>query len=266
MSRRAGAVLLVVIVAAAGAVWWATHRRPAPAPAACTIPDSVAAAPDASGGVITVLEKGFSRQRRTADSGAEGVSMGAVVRNTGSRVAYRTRITFQVFDAAHHDVARPRSLQLVQEIPVLMPGERIGVGAFAYVAGTGQAVSIDVLPSGTRWIDPAVLGAYRPVTAAYAGTSSNAPPTVSMTVDSANCRALDSRGGAVVYRAANGTIVGGDEAPLRSAGDQVCRPGTATAFLDATADAPEQRAAARTEAYAYCDLEPKPFGADVPWN
>src|SRR5213078_176892 len=104
------------------------------------------------------------------------------------------------------------------EIPVMMPGQRVGVGRpLIDVNATNKVTSADIDLQTTTWLPNGALGGFTSATDTYESTSrvSSSPPAdaVRYTERSANCRALSSRRTAVVFRDANGKIVGGDLVP-----------------------------------------------------
>ncbi|WP_328615009.1 hypothetical protein OHS18_45830 [Amycolatopsis sp. NBC_00355] len=133
---------------------------------------------------------------------AETSSSGAVLENTSTQVAYRIPVGTVV-------------------VPLLTPGARIGV---AEVGSVGQVT----------WLSPESLGGFTPVTATVVPGG--------VRYHSANCRALTSRGAAVLHRDAAGRIVGAE----RLSADRVsCAPGDRELPFTLGAG---------TEVYPYCDL------------
>ncbi len=129
----------------------------------CAVPSRITAvagtAPD--GGTVRVAEQG---------PGA------AVLENTGTLAAYRIPVT---------------SGSGTAEVPVLLPGQRIGVALDRPVPGPAT------------WLAPEALGGFTPVTATVV------PGGVRYT--SANCRALTSRGAVVLHRDTAGRITGAEQ-------------------------------------------------------
>jgi hypothetical protein len=144
---------------------------------------------------------------RVAEQGTGALTL----ENTSTQVAYRIPVTL---GAARVDV------------PVLTPGQRIGV------AGDGP---VGLGP--VTWLTPESLGGFTPVTA-------TAVPG-GVRYRSANCRALTSRGAAVIHRAADGAIIGGERLPAASVS-------CATGERELPAGL-----APGTEVYPYCDLGPE---------
>ncbi|MDT7805071.1 MAG: hypothetical protein QOI78_8504 [Actinomycetota bacterium] len=134
---------------------------------------------------------------------AEQGTSGAVLENTSTQVAYRIPVGTATV------------------VPLLTPGERIGVA-------TGGVLGP------VTWLSPESLGGFTPVTATVV------PGGVRYL--SANCRALTSRGAAVIHRDADGRIVGAEQLPAASVS---CAPGDHQ--LPASLGA-------GTEVYPYCDL------------
>jgi hypothetical protein len=256
------AVAAGVVVVAAG-VALIGSRLSSGGPRTCDIPASVStgAASSLPGDGIRVVEKGFTQ------SGVDGpVSLGAVVQNTSHMVAYRTRVTLRVFDSVS---------PIVEEIPVLLPGQRIGVGGEA--PGGTKAGPFRVGLDTTHWLDPAAVDGFEPVTGAYLRTirpDPQSPATVDVhyTESSPNCRPLVDRGVATVFRDSGGAIVGGalsqpgtltvfrDKRGVLVGGEQhapsgdPCDSGTREMWVIPSNPAPDTAAAARTRVYPYCDL------------
>jgi len=136
---------------------------------------------------------------------AEASPFGAVLENTSTQVAYRIPVGPVV-------------------VPLLTPGARIGV------ATTGTVGPV-------TWLSSESLGGFTPVTAtAVAG---------GVRYHSSNCRALTSRGAAVLHRDAGGRIVGAEQLPAVSVS---CAAG------DRELPA---RVSPGAEVHPYCDLAPE---------
>ena len=101
------------------------------------------------GGGVEVEDKGVS------SSGL--ASMGAVLRNTSDRIAYRTKVSLDVIVSV--DGLPPGPVQgplMTMEIPVMMPGQRMGVGRpLITVSATNKVVSADVDVQTTTGCPPA---------------------------------------------------------------------------------------------------------------
>ncbi|WP_410640121.1 hypothetical protein [Amycolatopsis sp. lyj-346] len=101
-----------------------------------------------------------------------------MLENTSALAAYRIPVT---------------SGSRTVEVPVLLPGRRIGVVLDQPVAGP------------VAWLPPESLGGFTPVTADVVPGG--------VRYRSGNCRALTSRGAAVLFRAPDGRITGGEQLP-----------------------------------------------------
>ncbi|WP_244211147.1 hypothetical protein [Amycolatopsis kentuckyensis] len=130
----------------------------------------------------------------------------AVLENTSTLAAYRIPVT---------------SGGRTVEVPVLPPWQRIGVVLDRPAVGP------------VIWIAPEALGGYTPVTATVVPGG--------VRYHSENCRALTSRGAAVLFRDPSGRLTGGEQLPAPSAS---CAPGEKV--LPA--------AVGSAEVYPYCAL------------
>jgi hypothetical protein len=279
-------ITAVVLVVAAGTVaWFATRSRTANGqPQTCSAPDPLSTRPASaattapSHGGLRVVERGFSQL------GDEGfvVSLGAVVENTSDQVAYRTRIAFRVLDAQGQPATVPDSRQLRQEIPVILPGRRVVVGAFAYVADRPRftkatVASFELELGTTQWWPQAGDGsqgnAFADVTAAYQRTDRYDPAAPGSAVvyyaaTSTACHRLTSRGVAAVFRDSSGTIVGGTLDNPHTSAEAPCSPGTQAESLSTLGFLPPKTDDRHTEVSVFCDLAPKPVTgtSDAPYN
>jgi hypothetical protein len=140
----------------------------------CAIPSRITAVPGPApdGGAVRVAEQG---------PGA------AVLENTSTLAAYRIPVT---------------SGSRTVEVPLLTPGQRIGV------------VLDRPTPGPVIWLAPEALGGFTPVTATVVPGG--------IRYHSGNCRALTSRGAAVLFRDAAGRITGREQLPPASVS---CAPG-----------------------------------------
>ncbi|MCU1686500.1 MAG: hypothetical protein JWQ81_7239 [Amycolatopsis sp.] len=191
--------LVVAVVAAAGittAVLSTRGHEPVAKP--CEIPNSVRVQPVSAktapgGGGIDVEETGVS------SSGL--VSMGAVVRNTSDHIAYRTRVMLKVSVAFTGLPPGPmQGSLLTMEIPVMLPGQRVGIGRpLVNVNATTKVISADVEAQTTTWLPNGALGGFSPTADTYESISrvkSSLPAdAVQYTENSTNCRALVSCAG-----------------------------------------------------------------------
>ncbi|MFJ1764629.1 hypothetical protein ACIOD2_30195 [Amycolatopsis sp. NPDC088138] len=261
------AVLGAIVVSAGGKLPWTGGSASGDG---CDIPDHVAAGPPSSApGGIKVVEQGFSQ-------GPSGlVSLGAIVENTGPEVASRIPVRFRLFDAAHHELPGTDAL----EIPLLLPGQRIGAGKGTY-AGNAQVAGAEASVGANAWLPRAAVGGLAPIGTAYLRTLRFYPDNpVSVDVHyqetSANCRDLLSSGTAVVFRDRAGRIVGGDsgfpDVPIvfrdahgtdlggdwRHPASPSCSQGERETWVVPYVGAPTTADDARTEVYPFCGLAPE---------
>ncbi|MDG4791836.1 hypothetical protein O7626_39160 [Micromonospora sp. WMMD1102] len=278
MTRRtiviASTSVMVLLLTAAG-VWWAQQPDDKPKTAACPypkVPETLSlAVPDRydrtriaapSGGAVTVIDTGFTQTENDS-----AVSIGAVLENTSSRVAYRTRAFFRAH-AADGDYALddPALFHYHFEIPIIRPGERAVVGTYASLNSTNfrrtgiwlQVARAHLDLFRTQWIPETDTGTFPAISAQPDPTQ---PPlaeddlvTVRLAANSNACRALGGRGMSMVFRNAAGAVVGGAfdgtrEADFCAAGDFSPR---ALVFGSRLPDAD----LARTEVNVYCDVAP----------
>ncbi|MET8996732.1 hypothetical protein [Amycolatopsis sp. NPDC004169] len=129
-----------------------------------------------------------------------------MLENTSTLAAYRITVT---------------SGSRTVEVPVLLPGGRSGVALDHPAVGP------------VIWIAPEALGGFTPVTADVVPGG--------VRYRSGNCRPLTSRGAAVLFRAPDGRITGGEQLPAASVS---CAPGERVL----------PGAAAGAEVFPYCDL------------
>lgn len=266
--------IVVVVVAAAGiaAVVLSTRGDESASAKPCDIPNSVQEQPASAktapgGGGIEVAETGVS------SSGL--VTMGAVLRNTSDYIAYRTRLKLNLVLTLDGIPQGPmQGPPTTMEIPVMMPGQRVGVGRPLINVNLKDKVnSADVDVQTTTWLPNGALGGFIPVADTYESTSrvNMSPPAdfVRYKENSTNCRALFSRRTAVVFRDANGKIVGGDLVPPDGKGNASgstqqppsspsCSPGERSTWIVPLQNIPQNADDKRTELYSYCDLNVPP--------
>jgi len=264
------ALLAAIVLVAGGKLPWTGGS---PSGGGCEVPDRVSAGPPApaapGGGGIKVVEQGFSH----SPSGL--VSLGAVVENTGTEVAYRVPVKFRLFDAAHRALAEVAA----GEIPFLLPGQRIGAGKGTYERDASVA-TVETVVGPNAWLPSGAVGSLSPVKATPLQTRHYYPDNpiyvdVHYREMSTNCRALDSRTTTAIFRDSAGRIVGGDsgragtpftfrdthgteivverQLPVNPA----CSPGERETWVIPDIGAPPAGDDARTEVYPYCALGPE---------
>jgi hypothetical protein len=254
----AGGVALAAVALVGGVVLLTSQTK---SPASCVTPATASSATPASaasaagGGGLRVTEKGFSQYEPIL------ASVGGIVENTSSQVAYRTQITFRLTDATHASAVPEKSGELLRlEIPVIRPGEKIPVGTWTYLreAESGKAVTVADLQielGTTQWL-PA--GGFAPIMAEQPQlTRSSADPqtaTIKYALTSDYCSALHARGVAMVFRNSSGKIVGGsfeaDRSPSR------CQPGDSNESANAQRSVPSGIDETKTQVLTYCDVAP----------
>jgi hypothetical protein len=258
------AVLLVAGIVAGIIAWQFLPLRTSPTGVPpCALASTLAPQPTAAanaapgGGGLRVVETGFTQSMGGA---GKTVSIGTVVENTSAMIAYQTRIRFRVYDGAHGTAVREDSGELLyQVIPVIMPKQRIGAGAWTNLisAVTGVVVtvaSVEVELESSQWW-PAENGQQlAEVTAAHVSTTldtiDNGGGFMRFTATSPYCRPVLDRGVATVFRNSTGSIVGGNFAwPMRRG----CQSGAYDDAVSALAPIPPATDDTKTVDYPYCD-------------
>ncbi|QWF85885.1 hypothetical protein [Amycolatopsis sp. CA-230715] len=297
MIKRLPARSLVVLVVAStfaalvvlAGQWWAgTTERPA----VCDLPTvapagerrPAGAAPGHGG--IRVVEQGAS-----AIEDGRAVSVGAIVENSSDYVAYRTRVRVGVLDGAGRDVLPSSSTggSGVIEVPILEPGERIGIGQTRYLVAGARFGSATITPTTSVWLSRDTFGSqYTSVTGTV--TRMWPPvPAVPSAIDiryteiSHNCGDLTPRLTAMVFRDHMGRILGGsvntggmtaqfadehgrivftESGPVRE-----CAQGEQSSWVLPGPPGPPP-ALSRAEVFPYCDLDfpPPETGVDKSVN
>lgn len=249
----------------AGCVLSGCDRDDPPAPSCTGRPagGTGVTAPVTGSAPLRVVERGTSPTGPT-------VSIGVVVENPGPLVAYRTVITFRPLDAGGRDATAPNSGELLrQEIPVILPGQRVGAGAWVYVReeAPGAPVpvaSVDIEVTDTRWW-PADndTHAFAPVTAEVRrvdrSSVESSTATVRYDVDSGYCDSTSPRGVATVFRDTGGAVVGGSFTADRDRSR--CRPGRHDETVEVFRSMPDRADPGRTSAHPYCDPDPRAPGS-----
>jgi hypothetical protein len=197
------------------------------------------------------VTEGTSSQLKTVQIGftqlGNTVSIGAVLENTSTKVAYRAQVTFAVLGADAKPVST--SNQLALEIPVILPGEQIPVGSWGYADGTVSKVAI--APGQVQWAAPADNLAS--VTADFVSMARTSEPQsggISYIASSPYCQALTPRGVAMVFRNSDGTIAGGSF----EVGAETCSPGAATGRAMAQSSIPAGIDETKTQVKPFCDF------------
>jgi hypothetical protein len=223
------------------------------------------AAPD--GGGLRIIEQGYTQLGRLNHL----ISIGAIVENTSAQAAYRTRVTFDFFDAKKQSLA-PATRFFTLEIPIILPGQRIPIATWGYVVfndTTGRPNTITDLQitlGETRWIaaadSPPQITTKLDKIGRDEFESSSGHFTYS--ADIRSCRELHTRGVVIVFRNSVGDLIGGALEPHRRT--ETCASGTHQHYENSYA-LPELVDTSRSEVYPYCDpLPPGPRLPDGPVN
>jgi hypothetical protein len=245
----------------------------------CDVPSAVPTGTDSpadqapGGGGLQVVDHGY-----TQVAGNSYVSLGAFVRNTSSRIAYRTEVTLRVSDSQGRTAVDPlNAAQLVLEIPVITPGQQVAVGSSAGLrtdrtpnGAPDKVASFDVVLGSTLWLPTADAASFPSFTTTYRRMERNqvqpASGSLWYSVTSTSCRPLVSRGTVAVFVNQAGAVVGGALDPDNSS------PRCGTAGYDesliAVQSIPTSIDDAKTQVSPYCDLaavggDLKPSGAAI---
>jgi hypothetical protein len=273
---------LLAAVAALGMAQVVRDRSESPS---CVVPSAVPigevgpAARAPGGGGLRIVEKGFTQMNPGSGLFALTglVSLGAVLENASDQAAYRTRITFRVFDEQNRSVTPDSEYKSRHvEIPVLHPHQRVVVGNGLLVKAIKPGVAsriagFDIELGTTHWVSSDVAKQSFARVSVESQTSkrfAEGSGGVIFTLRSGYCRITPNRGVAMVFRDAAGVIVGG--AFDTSAAGGYCRPGdTENELATAFYSMPEDADLTKTEVSAYCDVsrpDPAPSESDVPIN
>jgi hypothetical protein len=243
----------------------------------CDIPRSPPAGVQAAagqapgGGGLRVVEKGFTQLNGSADT----VSAGAIVENTSRQIAYRTRVSFRVFDPQGKSATVAKNDHFLRmEIPVIMPGQRIAAGMSNFVREY-PTVSVPVTVAGveldvgmTHWLAQGKFGRISVDQIRLERTATEeVSGTVHYTLQSGYCRDTALRGVAIVFRNSAGSIVGGTFETVLPGSR--CHPGSSTERAVTDRSIPTGIDDNRTEVSPYCDIAPRELTAtasDAPVN
>jgi hypothetical protein len=280
---------LVVVVLAVSGGWLALRAGgDTPARTACpypVIPSGAAptgpsgdvrtsiAAP--SGGAVSVAEAGFTQ---IADKSR--VSIGAVIENSSSQVAYRTRVIFRAYTAGGGSAIVDSETFLYHlEIPIVLPGQRAVIGDYVNAdpasfnrTGVGPTVAragVDLIR--TQWIPPADTASFPTVTSRIDPDNpvrlGGGSLTVNVVASTNACREFGGRGIGVVFHDAAGAVVGGAIDGDRKGG--LCQAGSSRARALVFDDKLPKADLTRTEVSVFCDVVGSSFarpGPDQPNN
>ena len=280
----AAVVSTVVLVAVGVVVAVAVSTRHPEEPAtgtSCDLPASAPAGVSApgdrapGGGGLRVVEQGFS-PLPAGTAPVPGVSLGAVLENTSGQVAYRARIRFRVLDTRGVEIPAAGAL-LSQQIPVILPGQRIGVGAWTYVGEEASGTPVtaggfEVRIGATEWLPESERGRFAEISTRHQqierSPATGGTGTIRYSVESGYCRPLVPRGAGFVFRDSGGAIAGGS---FQTGGGVRCRPGSSEEAVSSVMGIPAGIDESRTESHPYCDVAPgggwpEPGSSEVPVN
>lgn len=181
------------------------------APATTAAPGETTAPPttEAGGGTggqtagdIAVVESGFSVYTDQL-SEEERVSYGFTIQNNGDQVATSVPVTIAFLDDGGTVVGTAD-----QNIGVLLPGQKMGLGDEPYDVATGAATMQVTVGEPSSWEAP---DNYGEITVAGISTTVDdyGAPTSNFTATSTYSEQIDSPYAYAIYRNANGDIVGG---------------------------------------------------------
>jgi hypothetical protein len=262
---------VVVVIAAVVAVFLVRGGDDQPSAGGCRLVTPPSGAPTGPGAGVTVVEHGHTR----IPSADTVVSMGAVLQNTTGKVAYRTRVTFDVLDGAGTSVVWENQRNfMIQEVAVILPGAKVTVGdALALTQSArqdpGKVARVAITAVVSRWLDPGDgndgLGAIATKVVPGQGQRDAAGSgSVSFTTTNANCAPMVSRGTSMIFRDAAGKVVGGSLSTTPAA--TACRPGAGTTPDVARASLrsiPETADLDKTDVTAYCDFTRPPRSTEL---
>jgi hypothetical protein len=286
--RLTGLIVILVLVASAVTLI-VRNRHTAPAAAACPWPvvpsaealsvptdDTRRSISAPAGGNVSVTETGFTQ----TDKGQQ-VSIGAIVRNTSTRVAYHTRVLFHAYTKSGASaIAAADRYRYLMEIPILRPGQQAAIGD---QLGLNPALANDFLefPAVTTvvvevlqtlWIPAADTASFPRITAgldpAHVPVDGGGVITVTALTTSDACRDLGGRGVGAVFRNSAGAIIGGTLDISRQEQIGICATGDNTASAGAY-NSPAKVDLSRTEVSVLCDVTASTYatpGPDQPVN
>ena len=248
-----------------------TCAVPTVAPAGTQAPAT--AAP--GGGGLEVVDHGFTQLGRHD----QWVSVGALIRNTSSHIAYQTKVTLRVTDAQGHTAIDPlNAAQFILAIPVIRPGEEVPIGMSGGVlwdtnvsVDPDRVTAFDVVLGSTEWLPARDAASFPAFTTTYQrierDTGDPESGAVWFSVASPTCRPMVSRGVVAVFYNQAGTVVGGTFDSDNTS--PYCASAQYTGWLATLPAIPQNIDEAKTQVASYCDLaspggDLKPSGA--PFN
>ncbi|MBP2324426.1 hypothetical protein JOF56_004811 [Kibdelosporangium banguiense] len=180
-----------------------------------------------------------------------------MLENPHDRIAYHTQVTLRLLDAQGAEITGFESA--TDEIPIVMPGQRIGVGMTVSPTRVGdlRVAKFEVETRTSQWLAADALGDdFGQVTAEYRQTVRKDPKVPNSTQirfvpQSTACRPLWGANPAAVFRDTNGTLIGGTRQYTVVTG--ACSNfGRETWVIPRKAIPPADDN--RTQLYPYCDI------------
>ncbi|BCY11932.1 hypothetical protein [Actinoplanes sp. L3-i22] len=201
-------------------------------------------APPGGSGTLKVIDAGF-----TMFDGASKVTIGAVVENATTQVAYQTQVIFRATAAdGSAGIGQAETYRHMFEIPILRPGQRAVIGDFANVRSRVTKAGLELIR--TQWIPAGDTASYPAINATAAGSAETGGIPVTTTSDA--CHDLVDRGVSLVFRNAAGKIVGGTFDLYSKAG--LCRTPTSHREILSFPSVPAGADLGRTQATVFCDV------------
>lgn len=191
------------------------------------------------GGEITVAEQGLSPLQD------DYVSIGAVLDNSSKTLAATAKVEFTVRDARGDDVGDRESFYGSHSV-YLPPGGTASLGAGGPLTETGSELNISI--KDVEWWPPKQGLGKLTITDLEAAQGFHAETTIELNVDSTVEPAVAAPRAEVLYRDANGKLIGGDYITIDRYGDLVPY-GESTRGGELRYGAPKDAATGRTSGY-----------------
>jgi hypothetical protein len=265
--RRVAVAACAGVVAAAGAVACSSGGGPQtpPPPSAAAPPTTARPTAAEIADAVRVVDSGLTESpvRACASEGRDGcppdrrgpdsdslrygsISYGFVIENTSDQVLTTLPVTYRFVDAEGQAITEPRVLFVdddptgnTETIPILRPGERVGVGGMTYPGRPGAAeVRVEIGVPGdwmplASWESSHVFAQVREgdltVSALHVRPGEYGEPVTTFTVESTYEAPVRALGVYAVYYDAGGRVIGG--AKDEDGTDSIPAGGTAEAEI-----------------------------------
>jgi hypothetical protein len=256
----AAGVAVAIVLAAFAAVVLLRGDDNEPAQTQCRLATPPSGQPLNDASAVRTAAQGYTRVGSPALS---TVTIGAVLENPTDRVAYRTRVTFDVVGPDGQSVVTDsfRRFQVL-EVPIILPGAKIAVGDSLAATRLAQVANVSIKPVVTQWLpDGDGNDGLAPITATLVADKttreSDGSGVISYDAHSANCTNLVSRGSSYILRDASGSIIGGGlSSEAEPSGCDISEDRSTNSFNTALRSIPEQADLTKTEVASLCDLSP----------